>query len=546
VINRTLEVDSAAELDAGPAGRPPPDAVEEVERDLVGALTSRIAELERDLGEATHLVQRLAVDRDARTEEAETWRREVQRLTARGERRLGIRLRRLWFPVLRAIWWKLPGRLRDLIRPLLFPQSKALLAPPTASVGSSPAAEIPSRFGERPAPSVAAPADVGTVSVVIPTLDAGPEFERVLAALRRQEGLTATEILVIDSGSTDGTPERARRAGACVITIAPDEFQHGRTRNAAIEASCGDTVVLMVQDAIPLGTTAIRDLVLELKRDPSRAGVSARHVPRSDADLFGAFVVFSHQEAMSAARAANGNGRATVLERRARAGLDNVFAAVRREAWASIRFAEVDFAEDLDFGIRAIEQGWTIATSDSVAVAHSHNRDATYAARRSLVDRLFVAPLVGDGGLSRLAAEDSSTIMRAGRGLLAELEGALALGRPDACAPLAETLDRIATILEVGAPRIPPTGELALLDQFLAEGDLVRDERVIGLVRAEFLALLRWSPLRTFASAQPGVAREDAAQFVAKLAGLAVGRCIGDSLRRNGRSDEPLQFLERV
>jgi GT2 family glycosyltransferase len=549
VIDRTLEVDSAAELDAGPAGRPPPDVVEEVERDLVGALTSRIVELERDLGEATELVQRLAVDRDARTEEVETWRREVQRLAARGERRLRIRLRRLWFPILRSVWWKLPRVVRDRLRPILFPRSKVLLAPTLTAAPIRPEApRIASRVGRQASHPVRRPAaDVGTVSTVIPTLNAGPQFARVLAALRRQEGLAESELVVIDSGSTDGTIELATAAGARVLRVSPDEFQHGRTRNAAIEASNGETIVLMVQDAILLGPTAVRDLAQELRDDPSLAGVSARHVPRSDADLFGAFVIYSHQEAMSAARSsAVGNGRASALERRARAGLDNVCAAIRREAWDTIRFAEVDFAEDLDFGVRALEAGWTIGVSDSVAVAHSHTRDAAYAARRSVVDRLFVAPLVGDDALSRPGGEQPAAIMRAARALLAEIEGALALGTPNDAAPLRDTLDRLTTILDVGAPRIAPSGALAVFDRFLGVEEPRRDERVIDLVRGEFLALLRWAPLRMFAAAQPGVPPAEAREFVAKLAGLVVGRCIGDSFRVNGRVHEPVQFLERV
>ena len=42
-------------------------------------------------------------------------------------------------------------------------------------------------------------------------------------------------MLVVDSGSRDGSVEIARAHGARVIEIAPAEFGHGRTRNLAAE-----------------------------------------------------------------------------------------------------------------------------------------------------------------------------------------------------------------------------------------------------------------------------------------------------------------------
>jgi glycosyltransferase involved in cell wall biosynthesis len=55
------------------------------------------------------------------------------------------------------------------------------------------------------------------VSALIPTRNAGPGFGDVLRALREQKGLDGLEILVADSGSTDGTAELAATHGAEVI-----------------------------------------------------------------------------------------------------------------------------------------------------------------------------------------------------------------------------------------------------------------------------------------------------------------------------------------
>ena len=62
------------------------------------------------------------------------------------------------------------------------------------------------------------------VSLVIPTLNGGARFLEVLDALASQDLEGGFEMLVIDSGSSDGTPERAAVAGARVMRIKPAEI----------------------------------------------------------------------------------------------------------------------------------------------------------------------------------------------------------------------------------------------------------------------------------------------------------------------------------
>ncbi len=63
-------------------------------------------------------------------------------------------------------------------------------------------------FGRRPWPRIAA---------VIPALDEAQSIARVVEGLRAQALLASGEIIVVDNGSTDGTGEIARRAGARVV-----------------------------------------------------------------------------------------------------------------------------------------------------------------------------------------------------------------------------------------------------------------------------------------------------------------------------------------
>lgn len=67
-----------------------------------------------------------------------------------------------------------------------------------------------------------------------------------------QEYVGKMQIIVIDSGSSDGTCEETINAGAELIRIDKNDFHHSRTMNQAILSAVHPDVVLMFQDAIPL------------------------------------------------------------------------------------------------------------------------------------------------------------------------------------------------------------------------------------------------------------------------------------------------------
>jgi rhamnosyltransferase len=509
--------------------------------------------------------------------EAESWRRETERLVLERERRFAARLRRRGFRIARKLWWALPGRVRDWLRPVLFPPTptpvsrgrafrmarrlwwvlprrvrdalrrvlfKRAAAPKVVNHRLERVARLPAPpVRETPPPTVARekvvkPQESLTepLSVVMPTFNAGPDFPRILAAIRRQVGLRELDLVIVDSGSEDGTREAAENAGARVIEIPESDFGHGRTRNRGIELSDGEFVVMMVQDALMLGVTAIRDLAVELRADPRMAAISARQVPRTDADLFASFVVLAHARTLDAERPSQTPSLETLtpLQRRAVAGIDNVCAVIRRGAWMELGFSDVQFGEDLDFGLRACDSGWTIGFSKSVAVAHSHTRGPLYQFRRSVADRLYIAPLAAEDAHSGLAGVMVEEVMAGGRVLLSSLEGVRGVVAGADHQPLWHTLVRVAEILAAGAPRVPPGGDLLELDDFFRRHNNVESSPgVLELLQRELLALLRWKPLEEFSRGNQAVSGVEIGSFIAKLGASVVGRAAGDSLRAN-------------
>ena len=108
------------------------------------------------------------------------------------------------------------------------------------------------------------------ISVIIPALNEAQNLPGVLAALAG-DGVEA-EIIVVDGGSADGTPDVARRAGVRVIETAPGR---GGQLRAGAEAAAGDVLWFLHADSrVPAGALiAVAD---ELAAAPEAVGGNFR------------------------------------------------------------------------------------------------------------------------------------------------------------------------------------------------------------------------------------------------------------------------------
>jgi rhamnosyltransferase len=237
-------------------------------------------------------------------------------------------------------------------------------------------------------------------SVVIPTFQAGPGFDELLRRLFSQKTDFGYEVLVIDSGSTDGTPERARRHGASVHRINPGEFDHGATRNLGASLSTGRYVVFLVQDALPVDSYWLATMVDNLDADKTVAGVYGRQIPRPDSSPLTRALMRDWPTSNLERREQFVSGPETYaalppVTRRSLAAFDDVSSCVRRSAWERIPFERTRFGEDLRWGKAAVEAGHKLVYEPRSAVLHSHERGALYDLRRHYVDALILRELFG-------------------------------------------------------------------------------------------------------------------------------------------------------
>ncbi len=226
------------------------------------------------------------------------------------------------------------------------------------------------------------------VSIVIPSLNGGPLFRECLEAVFSQETETPYEVIVLDSGSTDGTIEAAKARGVRLYGVGPGEFNHGETRNRGIALSKGEFVVLMTQDAVPMGRGWLNALIRPFNGDPLVAGVYARQVPHEDADV----LTKKHLNEWLTGRAERHVSYITdrdeyetmrPMKRYFFCNFDDVCSAIRKSVWEKIPYERTDFGEDIEWSKKALEAGFKIVYEPAASVRHSHARPLKYEYQRT-------------------------------------------------------------------------------------------------------------------------------------------------------------------
>lgn len=209
------------------------------------------------------------------------------------------------------------------------------------------------------------------VSVVIPTKNAGENFPALLNSIRRQD-VSAVEIIIIDSGSTDGTVSIAKDKADTVIEIPPEEFHHGKTRNQGGNAAKGDVIVFTVQDAMPVSYSWLPNLIDPIKSRNADVtyGNQIAHKDAKPPDKF-FYQYFYPDQNVTLTTKDTKDQKKFYLEN---IFLSDVSSAVSRGVWEQIQFRNsVGMSEDKDFAYRVAVSGYTIQYCSDAKIRHSHD-----------------------------------------------------------------------------------------------------------------------------------------------------------------------------
>jgi rhamnosyltransferase len=198
---------------------------------------------------------------------------------------------------------------------------------------------------------------------------------QTLQAIFQPRALAPRQVVVVDSGSTDGTPAIVSSFPTTLIQIAPEEFTYGYALNLGVANVDAEIVATLSAHSLPADPDWLRQLIEPFSK-PRVAGVYGRQRPRGDATIF---------ELIGMRLTGVLSDSPRLLDRRPL--FSNANGAFRRSLWLEHPFDEqVGGAEDIAWVRTMQERGYLIAYQPTAAVYHSHGEPILRHLRRASRD----------------------------------------------------------------------------------------------------------------------------------------------------------------
>jgi glycosyltransferase involved in cell wall biosynthesis len=196
------------------------------------------------------------------------------------------------------------------------------------------------------------------ISIVVRALNEGAHIGRLLEGVGHQS-FRDYEVILVDSGSNDDTAAIARRHGARVVKIRPEEFSFGRALNFGCAAATGEVLVFASAHVYPTHDDWLERLVAPFA-DP-KVGL-----------------VYGGQRGNETTRFSERRIFETWFPARAEADHEHPFCnnancAIRRELWTQTPYDEsLTGLEDLDWARKITERGYKNVYDPLASVIHVH------------------------------------------------------------------------------------------------------------------------------------------------------------------------------
>lgn len=196
-------------------------------------------------------------------------------------------------------------------------------------------------------------------SIVIRALNEADHLGRLFEGLEGQT-VTDREVILVDSGSSDGTVKIAEQHGARIVRIAPQEFSFGRSLNRGVAAARGDLVIIASAHVHPVYPDWL-ECLLGPFQDPRVALVYGKQRGTSFSRLS------EHQIFRQWFPEVDSSDQSNPF-------CNNANAAIRRSLWEQHAYdEELTGLEDIAWAKWAQGQGYRVAYAAHAEIIHVHN-----------------------------------------------------------------------------------------------------------------------------------------------------------------------------
>lgn len=218
------------------------------------------------------------------------------------------------------------------------------------------------------------------ISLVMRSFNEAWAIEDTLRGVLEQDYDGEVELIVIDSGSTDGSHGIIKRfKPKKLIILEPGTYVPGKVLNQGFNLSTNNWVVFLNSDATPANNQWLTELLNAAVNSPKLGAAFSRQIPRKDCQA-----VFAHDY-----------DRCFGPERESQ-NWDHFFSMVSciayKPTWQQIPIREdLQYAEDAEWTRRLKRAGYEIILAEKSVAIHSHNYTPEQAYKRAKGDAIAVA-----------------------------------------------------------------------------------------------------------------------------------------------------------
>jgi|AntDeeMetagen192_2_1112575.scaffolds.fasta_scaffold01382_2 glycosyltransferase involved in cell wall biosynthesis/D-arabinose 1-dehydrogenase-like Zn-dependent alcohol dehydrogenase len=201
-------------------------------------------------------------------------------------------------------------------------------------------------------------------SIVVRSFNEAEHIGDVLAAVSEQ-AYQDFEIILVDSGSTDGTLEIADQYVDKVEFVAPHDFTFGHSCNAGCEAADGEFVSFLSAHAIPTDDQWLGSMIE--KFDDEEVAMTYSNQVGAEQNKFSERRLFDELF-----------GETTKRQTPPDYFANNASSVIRKELWEDHRFDEyLTGHEDIEWAKQFMDQGYVVVYDPDACIYHIHDETWT-------------------------------------------------------------------------------------------------------------------------------------------------------------------------
>jgi len=196
------------------------------------------------------------------------------------------------------------------------------------------------------------------VSIVIRCFNEVSHIGKLLIGIEKQD-YAEIEIIIVDSGSNDGTVEVCKKFKTTIISILPEEFSFGYALNKGCEAATGDILIFASAHVYPVYTNWVSQMVQPFTDEKVALTYGGQ--------IGNEFTKFSEHMIFRKWFPENS------VKRQNHPFCNNANCAIRKELWQLQQYDEqLTGLEDLDWANKILKKGYYISYQSDAKIVHVH------------------------------------------------------------------------------------------------------------------------------------------------------------------------------